>query len=102
MSRPGEAIDATVAAAAVWIDRLVEAHIGRVIGADDAARAVGQDGFLEALWERVLIRAVVGLLESQCLEPHGRIRRGAATFECLMTVKSAGHAGIIYSFCVGR
>src|SRR5690606_39747062 len=43
MRGPGEAIHAAVLAAAVGIDRLAEADVGRLVAADDATRALLAD-----------------------------------------------------------
>ena len=45
--RPREAVDAAVLAAAVRVDRAVEADVGRVVAGDDLARGLDRDGRLE-------------------------------------------------------
>src|SRR4051794_12959873 len=44
MARPRVAVDAAVLATPVWVDRLREAHVRRVVVRDDRARAL--DGHL--------------------------------------------------------
>src|SRR5436190_7435811 len=47
MARPGVAVDAAVLAAAIGIDRAVEADVRRVVVRDDGARALDGDLRLE-------------------------------------------------------
>src|SRR5580658_3772987 len=47
MGRPGKTVDAAVLAAPVWIDRAVEADVGRVVAGDDLARGIDRDTGLE-------------------------------------------------------
>jgi len=47
MGRPREAVDAAVLAAAIGIDRAVEADVGRVVAGDDLARGVDRNRGLE-------------------------------------------------------
>src|SRR5262249_31547229 len=43
MGRTGKAIDAAMLAAAIWIDRLIEGHIRRVIAGDDRLAGIEAD-----------------------------------------------------------
>ena len=47
VGRPREAVDAAVLAAAIGIDRAVEADVGRVVARDDLARGLDRDRGLE-------------------------------------------------------
>src|SRR5208283_4418516 len=82
---------APVAAAAVGIDRLIESDIGRVVAGDDAARAVGQHGFVRILRDLLLVPPVMRLLVDQRLESPRRIRCGASALDGLMTDEAACH-----------
>src|SRR5262249_12044654 len=74
MGRAGEAVDAAMLAAAIWIDRAVKRDIGRIVVGDDPASAVDGDGRLE---RRQLFRALPAVIERnpcQRLETARRVR----------------------------
>src|SRR3954469_15866085 len=60
MGRPREAVDAAVLAAAIGIDRAVEADIGGVVAGDDFSRGVDGDTGLE---RRQFVEALPGVVE---------------------------------------
>src|SRR5690606_30089941 len=62
MGRPGVAVDAAVLAAAVGIDRAVEADVGTVVSCDDAARGLDAHLGLEGVQRGEALPAVVELL----------------------------------------
>src|SRR5690606_2425173 len=83
----GEAVDAAVFAAAVGVDRLAEADVGRLVAADDAARALvadhgvwtGLQGFAGGVAEVVARAPAVVLAAGHALlEASGHARARAA------------------------
>src|SRR6185369_15385992 len=80
MARPGVAVDAAVLAAAVRVDRAVEADVGRVVARNDRARALDGDLGLElalrplvrgpAVVERLARRAFETALQEGARAPH--------------------------------
>src|SRR3954469_6027316 len=60
MGRPREAVDAAVLAAAIGIDRAVEADIGGVVASDDFSRGVDGDTGLE---RRQFVQALPAIVE---------------------------------------
>src|SRR5712692_1762951 len=69
MARAGVAVDAAVLAAAVRVDRLLEADVGRVVARDDRARALLGDRGLERALVLLLGRpAVVEWLAQRAFE----------------------------------
>ena len=60
MGRPREAVDAAMLAAAIGIDRAVEADIGRVVAGDHLARGVERDRGLE---RRQVFQALPAIVE---------------------------------------
>src|SRR3546814_2953847 len=84
---PGEAVHATVLATAIRIHRLAEADVGRVVAADDAARALlGDPG--RRMRGRVLVHrtpAVVLAAGDGLLETAGDPRGRATTLDGLRT-----------------
>ncbi len=60
MGRPREAVDAAVLAAAIGIDRPVEADIGELVAGDDLARGVERDRGLE---RRQVLEALPAVVE---------------------------------------
>src|SRR3954471_18712694 len=60
MGRPREAIDAAMLAAAIGIDRTVEADVGRVVAGDDLARSIERDRGLE---RRQIVEALPAIVE---------------------------------------
>src|SRR5581483_11464116 len=82
VARPGVAIDAAVLAAAVGIDGLREADVGRVVVRNDRARALDGDARLELARVGFLGRpAVVERFARRRLEAAGNERAGAAQVE---------------------
>src|SRR5688572_23296542 len=81
MTRPGVTIDATVLAAPIGIDRVIETDIGRVVGGDDRARVVDFDRHRNAVGQFFRIPAVVDAFQFRTVEASGRIRQGAAPFQ---------------------
>ncbi len=80
MGRPREAVDAAMLAAAVRVDRTIEADIGRIVAGDDLARGIDRDRGLE---RRQFIEALPAVVERDArlgLEaPAGIGLRAAAT-----------------------
>src|SRR5436190_1093839 len=64
MARPGVAVDAAMLAAAIGVDRAVEADIRRVVVRDDGARALDGDLRLERALEEVDTPALVVELDA--------------------------------------
>ena len=81
MRRPREAVDAAMLAAAIGIDRTVEADVGRVVAGDDLARGIERHGGLE---RRQIVEALPAVVERHPrlgLEPAAGVglRAAAAT-----------------------
>src|ERR1700751_1850792 len=80
MRRPGEAVDASVLATPVRIDRTVEADIGRIVAGDDLARGIDRNRGLE---RRKFLKALPAVVKGNAgfgLEAAAGIRmRAAAT-----------------------
>src|SRR5829696_6562850 len=73
MGRPREAIDAAMLAAAIGIDRTVEADVGRVVSGDDLARGIERYRRLE---RRQFVQALPAIVEGDPrfgLEPAARV-----------------------------
>ncbi len=70
VGRPRKAVDAAVLAAAIGIDRAVEADVGRVVAGDDLARGVGAHRGLE---RRQILDALPAVVEG---DPRFRPRSG--------------------------
>ena len=60
VGRPRKTVDAAVLAAAVGVDRTVEADIGRVVAGDDLARGIERDRGLE---RRQVVEALPAVVE---------------------------------------
>src|SRR5882757_6655441 len=78
MGRPRKAVDAAMLAAAIGIDRAVEADIGRVVAGDHLARGVDGNGGLE---RRQVVKALPAVVEGDPrlgLEPAAVVGLGAA------------------------
>ena len=83
MVRPREAVDAAVLAAAIRVDRAVEADVGRGVARDDAARPLGRH-LCPSLRRRGLVRpAVVEGLVMDRFETTIRVGGRAAARPCL-------------------
>ena len=80
MRRPGKAVDATMLAASIGIDRTVEPDVGRFVAGDDLARGIERDRGLE---RRQFVQALPAIVEGDPrfgLEPAARVGlRAAAT-----------------------
>lgn len=76
----------TVFAATVGVHRLAEAHVGRFVAADDAARGLGADFGAQARGGefRAVLRfpAIVHGFADGDLETACQVRGGAAAFDC--------------------
>src|SRR5262245_38951159 len=88
MRRPRETVDAAVLAAAIGIDRAVEADIGRVVVGDNRLRGIdadlGADRRRHIFGSAAVAPAGIGPVVGEgfsaiALEAPGRIDRGAAT-----------------------
>jgi hypothetical protein len=60
VGRPREAVDAAMLAAAIGIDRAVEADIGRIVAGDDFSRGIERDAGLE---RRQFVEALPAVVE---------------------------------------
>ena len=78
MARPGVAVNATVFAAAIGVDRPVERNVGRFVLRDDRARPLERHFRLQRGNGLVALPAVVEILSLDDLETAGRVRGRAA------------------------
>ena len=78
VGRPREAVDAAMLAAAIGVDRAVEADVGRVVPRDDGARPLDRHLGLERRRLFGKIPAVVEALAFDRLEAGMRVRHRAA------------------------
>src|SRR5579871_4296219 len=97
MARARVAITATMTAAPIRVDRLLERDIGRVVGADHFARAVGLERCLDALGYLVLIPTVIDRFDLLTLETAGRVGKSPEILQGLVAWTVAAHT-LLYTY----
>ena len=104
VARPRVAIDASVFATPVRIDRLVEPDVRGVVGGDDAPRAIRLHARRHTLGRFLLHPSVVHGFDAGTVEPPCRIRKRAAPLQRGFSEDRACHAATVraYSMSASR
>ena len=92
MARPRVAVDASVFATPVRIDRLVEADVRGVVRADDACGAIRLHARRHAIRRLLLEPPIVNRFDTGTVEAARWIRQRAASLECVLSDDGACHA----------